>query len=546
MQDSNGKPINPIRIPFPISLLGIAIASSILKIALLLADVLPFNADEAIVGLMARNFLNGDWEIFFYGQAYMGTLDASLVAGLFALFGPQIVLIRVLQILLYIGTILTTGYLGLLIFKSERIGLLAAIFMAIPTVNVTLYTTVSLGGYGEVLFLGNLLIIAALKIYRKPQKPWYILWGFCAGLGIWAFGLILIYVLPTFILLVYKVFQEPNRGERALNLGLSAGAFFLGLSPWITWALSNGFSPLFQELFGSAISGASSSNPFFAILAHLYNFLLFGTTVIFGLRPPWEIRWLAQPLLPVALAFWLFILVLAFQNLSKQDEAPVGRWVLVGVMITLVAGYVFTPFGADPSGRYFLTFMIPLSLFAGEFCVDLLQRPKVGRWGYLLPVVILTYNLWGTWQAANRFPPGLTTQFDSVSWIDHRFDDELIQFLKVQGETRGYSNYWVTYPIAFQSDEEIIFVPYLPYHQDFRYTSRDSRYQPYDEMVEESDRVAYITTNHPALDEFLRNSFRDQGLRWEEKWIGDYHIYYQLSDIVRPLDLKIYELHPAN
>jgi hypothetical protein len=425
-------------------------------------------------------------------------------------------------------------------------GIMAALFMAIPTVNVTLYTTVSLGGYGEVLFLGNLLLIAAIKIYLQPKISWYILWGFCAGLGIWAFGLILIYVLPTFILLVYRLFQENQKKVRVLKLASSIGALLIGLSPWIVWAFSNGFSPLLQELFGSAISGASSSNPFLAILSHVYNFLLFGITVIFGLRPPWEIRWLAQPLLPIAFAFWLFVLFWAFKNLSREDETQVGRWMLVGVMITLVVGYILTPFGADPSGRYFLPFMIPLSLFAAEFCMDLLQRPNVGRWGYLLPAVILIYNLWGNLQAAFRFPPGLTTQFDAVSWIDHRFDGELIQFLKSNGETRGYSNYWVAYPIAFQSNEDVIFVPYLPYHQDFRYTSRDNRYQPYDDTVKESDRVAYITTNHPALDKFLRNSFQDRGLAWEEKWIGDYHVFYQLSDVVRPLELGINELHPEN
>jgi hypothetical protein len=38
--------------------------------------VLPFNSDEAIVGLMARHMLQGERPLFFYGQAYLGSLDA--------------------------------------------------------------------------------------------------------------------------------------------------------------------------------------------------------------------------------------------------------------------------------------------------------------------------------------------------------------------------------------------------------------------------------------------------------------------------------------
>jgi 4-amino-4-deoxy-L-arabinose transferase-like glycosyltransferase len=532
------------KIPFFPALIGMALASTILKAALLIADVVPFNSDEAIVGLMARHFLQGEWDVFFYGQAYMGTLDASLVAVVFSLFEPHVVLIRILQMILYIGTILTTGYLGKQIFRSNQIGLLAAAFMVIPTVNVTLYTTVSLGGYGEVLLLGNLLIIAALKIVSESKRIWYILWGFISGLGIWAFGLILIYVVPTLILLLYH-HARPQKGKvRWVNVLIGVLALIVGLSPWIIWAFYNGLSPLLSELFGSAISGASPANPFIAILAHIYNFLLFGTTVIFGLRPPWEIRWLAQPLLPVALAFWLVILVFALQNLTKKDDEQNGRWILVGVMTTLVLGFILTPFGADPSGRYFLPFVVPISLFAAEFCRNLGQRNRGKIWTYLLPSLILAFNLWGTIEVAQLYPPGLTTQFDSITWIDHRYDDELINFLEAKDETRGYSNYWVTYPIAFLSNEEIIFVPRLPYHEDFRYTARDNRYKPYDQMVEENNRVAYITTHHSDLDQALRGSFQDAGVSWDEKWIGDYHIFYGLSEVIRPSDLGLDELQP--
>jgi hypothetical protein len=213
--------------------------------------------------------------------------------------------------------------------------------------------------------------------------------------------------------------------------------------------------------------------------------------------------------------------------------------VLVAVMLTLLVGFILTPFGADPSGRYFLPLAVPLSLFAASLILDLVNR--YGKWAYGLTALLLVYNLWGTVQSAMRFPPGITTQFSSETRIDHRFDTALIEFLRQEDETRGYGNYWISYPLAFLSREELIFVPRLPYHLDFRFTERDDRYAPYDELVAQSDRVAYITTNHPALDERLRWGFTQKALTWQEIQIGDYHVFYDISAPIRPEEIGLGE-----
>jgi hypothetical protein len=412
----------------------------------------------------------------------------------------------------------------------------------IPTVNTTLYTTVSLGGYGEALLLGNLIMIAALRLHRTDRVRWYVIWGLLSGLGLWAFGLTLVFVFPTLILLLYRSFGRGEWKASAVRVVSPAAAFFVGAAPWWSWAFQNGIRPLLQELLGSAISGATSAEWLLAAFAHTRNFILFGLTVSFGLRPPWGIQWLSIPLLPFALACWMIVLGHIPRRLRQRDEATPGRLILIGVVVTLIFGFIVTPFGADPSGRYFLPLLVPLALFAGETVEVIRERPKVGNWAYFIPAVILVYNLWGTLQSAGQNPPGITTQFDPVARIDHSFDPQLIDFLEGHGERRGYTNYWVAYPLAFKSDERLIFIPRLPYHEDLRYTSRDNRYSPYQELVEASDRVAYITTKNPALDARLRESFRRLKLSWEEHWIGDYHLYYALSSPVRPSDLGIEEL----
>ncbi len=133
----------------------------------------------------------------------------------------------------------------------------------------------------------------------------------------------------------------------------------------------------------------------------------------------------------------------------------------------------------------------------------------------------------------------MTTQIDAVTQIDHSYDQELIGFLRSQGEEFGYTNYWVAYPIAFLSNEDLVYIPRLPYHPDLRYTSRDDRYEPYQQSVAEAAQAAYITTNNPLLDDQLRTEFSRLGVEWYEKVIGDYQVYYGLSEKVEPAQIGL-------
>ena len=242
------------------------------------------------------------------------------------------------------------------------------------------------------------------------------------------------------------------------------------------------------------------------------------------------------------LVFWLGVLVFAFWRIRRVSKNRAGALVLAGVVITLAAGFIFTPFGADPSGRYFLPIYVVLALFGAELIQ--VSRRRFGHWALGAVLVVIIFNFWGTIQSANRMPPGITTQFDPVAQVDHRDLPTLIDFLQSQGETRGFSNYWVAYPLAFISEETLVFTPRLPYHQDFRYTDRDDRYAPYRSLVADSEQVAYITTNHPDLDAHLRLALEDLGVTWLEAEIGDYHVFYKLSKRVLPIEMGLGETTP--
>ena len=552
-------------------LLSAIIAAVMLKLSLLLVGVIPFNADEAIVALMARHILAGELPIFFYGQAYMGSLDAFLVAGLFKLVGNGVWSIRLVQTGLYSLTILTTAYLCRRITGSWKVGVITAWFLAIPNVNMTLYSTVSLGGYGEMLLIGNLILLTTHRITweidrdneKKVLWPWFAL-GFLSGIGLWAFGLSLVYSITAVIYLAWYLYRTRHMVQGSENaypfadklsflfksqkidkpvirsgfVGILLVGLIFGSAPWWAYAQQTGFSTLLHELGGGAIAGVEGLNPLQQVFQHILNLSLFGTTVTLGLRPPWEIRWLAMPLAPLVILFWIGVVAYAMRKsiaelkMGPQGEAFSHAPLLIGILLILVVGFILTPFGADPSGRYFLPAGVVLAIFAAQAVRTWSLRLRNYAW--VVVVLILSAHLWGTFQVARLFPPGLTTQFDRVTQIDHTYDQELIQFLRSKGEIRGYTNYWVAYPLAYLSDEEIIFVPELPYHQDLRYTLRDNRYSEYNLMVNQAEKVAYITTNNPPLDMQIRSGLKKQNVSWRETQIGDYHIYYQLSKRTPP------------
>ena len=534
----------------PITWLALALLLAAgLKTWLVTGGWVSFNSDEAVVALMARHILNGARPTFFYGQAYMGSLDAFLVALAFKIFSQQVWAIRLVQGLLYLGVLVSTAWLGKQIFNDLRVGALAALLLAIPAVNVALYTTASLGGYGEALLLGNLIILCAMRIgdvRRVGALPgsfsWWGLCGFLIGFGLWAFGLTLVYSLPVMIYLVLLSWQQqrkepvPRVRLAAAFMVLGVGAL-LGAAPWWMFALRNGFQALLVELTGGAIAGVEGLPWFFQVLRHTANLLLIGSTVVFGLRPPWAATWLALPLLPFVLIFWMGVCVFIGRCMRRDSPQRAEQALLAGVIVVLLAGFVLTPFGADPSGRYFLPLAIPLSLFAAAMILEI--HKKAGYWVSGLVLLLLVYNLWGTLQSALHFPPGVTTQFYAPAQVDHRYDQALIDFLRQHAETRGYGNYWVAYPLAFLSAEELIFAPRLPYLLDFRYTERDDRYLPYDDLVSQAERVAYITTNHPGLDQSLREKFKSLGVTSQEIQIGDYHVFYALSKPIRPTQIGL-------
>ncbi|HEY71923.1 MAG TPA: hypothetical protein G4N99_01465 [Thermoflexia bacterium] len=520
-------------------LIAILVGAVALKAALLALDAIPFNSDEAVVALMARHILQGERPWFFYGQAYMGSLDAYLVAGAFALLRESVLAVRAAQVFLFVAVLLTGYGAARRITGDHRAARLTMLLLAFPPVLLTLYTTATLGGYGEALLAGNLLLWWGHRLGHEDTDCWglWLAWGLVAGLGFWAFGLTLVYLVPVALWLLWRISRCKFHASRLLPPAscLLLG-FALGSLPWWLGNLGQMDAGV-AELLGTAVSSTATAASFWGNVGlRTFSFFLLGLPALWGLRFPWSVEgpplWLAVP----ALSLYLGAMAYGLRRRVKPAIRS-GHLLLWASCGALFLGFILTPFGGDPSGRYFLPLYLPLFIFTAETLTML--RERVGRWAWGLLGAVLVFNLAGTAQAALTNLPGITTQFEAITQVDHHYDAELIDFLQAHNGARGYANYWVTYPIAFLSGEEIILTPRLPYKADLRYTPRDDRYAPYGESVEQSPTAVYVTTNHPLLDSLLREQLDGLGVSYAETQIGDYHVFYDLACKVSPGDLGL-------
>ena len=522
---------------FPLRDLFIIIVIAVVARVLLLAsNAVSFHSDEAVVALMARHINQGARPVFFYGQAYMGSLDAWLVSFGFRLFGESVLSIRIVQSLLYV-LIVATSYLAAWEFSHKRlIAAVSGLTFALASVLVATYTTATLGGYNEVLLLGNIILIAGFRVINRSEARWgwWALLGVCTGLGWWANGLIVMYVIPVGLLGLVELFRRVRLQQEITpylgGIAVAAILFFVGSAPWWIYDFTHNHEALNFYTTGTISESVTENTTRPTFGTRVLGLVLFGLPALVGARFSWLSEYF---LLPVGLLVIAIYLMGLYRLIRVDPLRPGARPLVLTMIVVFLLIFLASPFSADPTGRYFLPLVFPISIALGTLADGLLHAEKLNpALRRLLPagvlIIVLGYQLAGQIAAING-AYGLTTQFDLITHIPHEYDDELIAFLEENALYHGHTNYWVAYRMAFLSGETLQYSASLPYKEDLSYNAADQRYTPYTEATEAAEEVAYITTHLPALDEQLEARFDEQGLSYRLETIGPYNIYYDFA-----------------
>jgi 4-amino-4-deoxy-L-arabinose transferase-like glycosyltransferase len=195
------------------------------------------NADVDTMGIMAMHIASkGEHPIFFYGQNYMGTLQAYLAVAFFHLFGISVFSLR-LGSVLFFTLFLVIMYCLTSLLYTKKLALITLVLLSLGS-SIMLYTEIAgIAGYLELLFFGSLLLLLASWLalsydqYTSPNRRlWrsiaYGCWGLAAGLGFWSDFLMFVFILVSGLLLVLFCWRELLQfAVLPLVLGLIIGSF---------------------------------------------------------------------------------------------------------------------------------------------------------------------------------------------------------------------------------------------------------------------------------------------------------------------------------
>lgn len=324
----------PRRLPLP-TLLAVLVGFAAVgyRLALLFADVPPTNSDEATMGLAALHIARGDgFPVWFYGQAYMGTLEAYLAAPLIALAGPSVLVLRLPTLALYALFLLLSWRLTRRLGGDRWYALLVVAVLALGADRVVKNQLIAGGGYPELNPAGAALALLTVGLCvtgAGARLPRWAAWGLIAGVLLWVDPLILPYVLTLGALLVAWRWRELA-GRAGVVL---AGALLLGTAPMLVDSLRHGRNPV------SAVLAAGGTGAAADWADRLYGGLVLGPPLAMGFCSPgrcatWQLWW--------ALAFPVLLLLAAFTAWHTLRRAPGGpgspERVSAGVRLALLGG----------------------------------------------------------------------------------------------------------------------------------------------------------------------------------------------------------------
>ena len=513
------------------ALVGTMIASACaLRVFLISVNWPQTNSDEATMGLMALHIAQGkDFPIFFYGQGYMGALQAYLGGALFHIFGASLFTLRLGLVVIFGGTLISIYLLTKMIY-NRNFALFVLLLFCSGSSGVISLQIFANGGYAETLFFSIFLFLIITHIVitsgrtgeneKKGKRVLlYGLLGIVAGLATYSDILILPTLLTTGILLwIFASHEIRSRTGLAL-----LGGFFIVLLPMVYYNLTVPFRQgTLMAYIGSSGYSAALKISFFQRIAQAFLITLpdvTGVSPICYVNEPvhpvttllalysgnslacfiqsasWAAGYTALWVCSFAVTVWSLIRLLK-KSQSAQDHSyrivlMVRAMLLISVLITF-ALYIFSaPAALNPrsTDRYLLCMIVAMPallwpLWNGAKGIKSLRVHQ--RWlqgarkitQCIALMLIFLLFLKGTLDIRSEIP---------VAQNYAQQEQHLVTFLSQQNITRFYSDYWLCNQLIFQSQEKLLCAALDDHLQPGL-----NRYKPYYDIVTAHPQPAYV------------------------------------------------------
>lgn len=488
----------------------------VVRLAMLASPLGELDADEAVVGLMARHMLfNREFPVFYWGQQYLGSLEAFCAAGLFAVFGSSTVALKVVPLAYSLGFLVLSALVARRLFGIGP-AVITALYLALPPAMWAVWSIKARGGYAEVLFFGEALLLVTLWVAERCEtRAGLLLWGLLAGLGFWTHPLMVVYLIPSALYLVLR------RGPRwtVWEIGLALAGVLLGASPVLVYNAANHFSTAAALL---APADLPLDRP-----AQAYRFFRVGVMVLVGLAQPttsaamFDDDWLTRPAShwPIAMAALLVLVLAVILQLPSVRRAvwrarddgggPLLLLLLVATVPPVVALTRFGFFVSEP--RYALPLYSAAPLLAAALWR--LPRPLAVMGAAALLALngwsILSTNvdLWRPEQAVATNPANRAL---------------LAAYLESHDEHQTYTDYWIAYPMMFETNERVL---------AYVIANGFNRYIPPADNVQRTPNAVWVTLPDTDAEAYFLERQRLTGASAREVDVAGYHVYEDVQPI---------------
>lgn len=277
-----------------------------------------FHSDQAIIGIMGRHILQGKPMVYFYGQGYMGSLEAFAAAFWFQLFGSNLWTLQLAPLSFYL-MFLAVNFILLEKIFGRAVSVTANLLLALSPPSLTALSVTALGGYPETLFFGSLVLLGFVSYRGSQSERTLFLTALAAGIGLWVNSLILMYFLAAGLFFIYSrkgipwkkiLFLEFSKlpflvrlaaltwhGIFFLYLLWNLAAFFLGTTEFLLAGVNLHLSsvPFQVKIFKFALNGFAAEIILLSLFlrgpaklrADLYKWRLPITGFLLGSSPAW-------------------------------------------------------------------------------------------------------------------------------------------------------------------------------------------------------------------------------------------------------------------
>ena len=420
------------------AVLGALAAGAFVRLALLAIPRAWY--DEATTGLMGLGVLRGHFPVYFFGQPFMGALDAYLAAPVYLVLGTTFVTLKLLPVLLSIVWAALAARLAWDL-GGARAAWWTAVLLVIPPDFLLYWAHQARTHYPLGLVLGTLGLLLGR---RAGSAPWpravilFCLLGFVLGLGFWTNFLVLVF-FPA----VALVAAQGGAGGLARGALLAIPAFVLGSLPHWLYGLPH----------GTAIPSGGRTISLGDVVSHLRVFGEVSWPILTGVPVSVRATWLG-----VALTLGMAVLYGAalFEAVrGRRTPAPAGRWLgvaLVLLAVTNVGVAVGTVYGRaldDHDQRYLLPMYAALLPLLGVW----LARGATARARILAFAVVLVQVGGAVTGTLQSFAPTVAADLAVRANARQRVADKLA----AEGPRHVYDRNPSTRLLTFLSGGRVIF-----------------------------------------------------------------------------------------